>query len=64
MQQLCDTLLLENYDEASKINAMKNFLARSDPNTKRDIICELIGNTDPAILLLGSSRTDGMDKTD
>ena len=55
MQQLCDTLLLENYDDASKLNAMKTFLARSDPIIKRDITCEFIGKTDPGILLLGSS---------
>lgn len=53
MQQLCDTLLLENYEDANKINAMKTFLARSDPIIKRDITCELIGKTDPNVLLLG-----------
>jgi len=54
MQQLCDTLLLENYNDVSKINAMKTFLARSDPIIKRDITCDLIGNkTDPSVLLLG-----------
>ena len=56
MQQLCDTLLLENYEDANKINAMKTFLARSDPIMKRDITCELIGKTDPNVLLLGSSN--------
>jgi hypothetical protein len=46
---------------------MKTFLARSDPIMKRDITYELIGKTDPGILSLVSSRTDGtdrMDKTD
>ena len=49
MQQLCDTLLLENYEDANKINAMKTFLARSDPIMKREITCELIGKTSPGV---------------
>ena len=58
LQAICDIITFPSVENEHKIEAIKKFICCSNPIVKRDIVCDLIGNQSPQLLLHNDNNTN------